>query len=72
MSQVSWNLCPQDIQYNTDCYDDPDNTFSSIAGSLSEAMPDLPDGDWALMLKKDIFMKVITPVLACTIGSSSC
>ena len=58
MRQASWNLCPQDIQYNTACYADPDNTFNSIAGSSSSPMPDLPDGDWALVLKKDIFQKV--------------
>lgn len=58
MRQASWNMCPQAIQYNTDCYADPDNTFNSIAGSSSSPMPDLPDGDWALVLKKDIFQKV--------------
>lgn len=58
MRQASWNLCPKDIQYNTACYADPDNTFSSIAGSSSSPMPDLPDGDWALVLNKDIFQKV--------------
>lgn len=58
MQQASWNLCPQDIQYNADCYDDPDNKFASISGSLTKYMPDLPDGDWSLVLKKDIFQKV--------------
>lgn len=58
MRQASWNLCPQAIQYNTACYADPDNTFNSISGSSSSPMPDLPDGDWALVLKKDIFQKV--------------
>jgi hypothetical protein len=58
MQQASWNLCPQDIQYNADCYDDPDNRFASISGSLTKYMPDLPDGDWSLVLKKDIFQKV--------------
>jgi hypothetical protein len=58
MRQASWNLCPQDIQYNAACYADPDNTFSSITGSSSSPMPDLPDGDWALVLNKDIFQKV--------------
>ncbi|WIA39913.1 hypothetical protein OEZ86_013355 [Tetradesmus obliquus] len=57
MQQASWNLCPQDIQYNADCYDDPDNKFASISGSLTKYMPDLPDGDWSLVLKKDIFQK---------------
>ena len=64
MRQASWNLCPQDIQYNTACYADPDNTFNAIAGSTSSPMPDLPDGDWALVLKKDIFQKV-HPCRAC-------
>jgi hypothetical protein len=58
MRQASWNLCPQAIQYNTACYTDPDVTFNTIAGSSSSPMPDLPDGDWALVLKKDIFQKV--------------
>eukprot|EP00883_Tetradesmus_obliquus_P001212 jgi/Sobl393_1/11292/SZX78320.1 len=57
MQQASWNLCPRDIQYNADCYDDPDNKFASISGSLTKYMPDLPDGDWSLVLKKDIFQK---------------
>jgi hypothetical protein len=60
MQQASWNLCPQDIQYNADCYDDPDNKFASISGGLTKYMPDLPDGDWSLVLKKDIFQKVRT------------
>jgi hypothetical protein len=59
MRQASWNLCPQDIQYNTACYADRDKTFNAIAGSTSSPMPDLPDGDWALVLKKDIFQKVL-------------
>jgi hypothetical protein len=57
MRQASWNLCPQAIDYNTACYDNPDNSFSTISGSLSKHMPDLPDGDWALVVKKDIFEK---------------
>jgi hypothetical protein len=65
MRQASWNLCPQAIQYNTDCYADPDETFNSIAGSSSSPMPDLPDGDWALVLKKDIFQKVRAAAAAC-------
>eukprot|EP00879_Flechtneria_rotunda_P032401 GHRR01035602.1.p1 GENE.GHRR01035602.1~~GHRR01035602.1.p1 ORF type:complete len:274 (+),score=60.02 GHRR01035602.1:334-1155(+) len=58
MDQTTWNLCPQDIQYSTACYDDPDNSFNTIAGSLTKPMPDLPDGHWALIVKKDIFQKV--------------
>lgn len=58
MRQASWNLCPQAIQYNTACYADPDITFNTLAGSSSSPMPDLPDGVWALVLKKDIFQKV--------------
>lgn len=58
MRQASWNLCPQHIQYSSGCYADRDATFGSIAGSSSTHMPDLPDGDWALVLKKDIFQKV--------------
>lgn len=58
MRQASWNLCPTDIAYSTSCYDDPDNTFASITGATSRPMPDLPDGDWSLILNKDIFQKV--------------
>jgi len=53
-------------EYNTACYDDPDDTFSTISGSLSKPMPDLPDGDWSIVLKRDIFQKVSTAlVIAC-------
>jgi hypothetical protein len=69
MQQASWNLCPQDIQYNADCYDDPDNKFASSSGSLTKYMPDLPDGDWSLMLKKDIFQKVWNVSTAATTSS---
>jgi hypothetical protein len=76
MSQASWNLCPQDIQYNTACYDDPDDAFSTISGSLSKPMPDLPDGDWSIVLKRDIFQKVSTATyswkLPCCMPSALC
>jgi hypothetical protein len=58
MRQASWNLCPQAIQYSSVCYANPDVAFTAIAGSVSSQMPDLPDGDWSLVLKKDIFQKV--------------
>lgn len=72
MRQASWNLCPQAIQYNTACYADPDVPFNSIAGSSSTPMPDLPDGDWALLLKKDIFQKVCVVCGVFLIGDELC
>jgi hypothetical protein len=67
MKQASWNLCPQAIQYSTACYTDPDVGFNSLSGASSTPMPDLPDGDWSVVLKKDIFQKA--SATACVSGA---
>ncbi|KAI8467677.1 MAG: hypothetical protein J3K34DRAFT_480735 [Monoraphidium minutum] len=58
MSQASWNLCPENIQYNSDCYYQEDQAFTTIAGSLHTTLPDIPDGDWSLRVKRDLMGKV--------------
>lgn len=58
MDQASWNLCPEKIQYNSDCYFQDDQTFSSISGSVHMTLPDIPDGTWTLSMKRDLLEKV--------------
>ncbi len=50
MSQASWNLCPVSIAYNSDCYYDKDQTFSSIQGEVHVSITDAPDGQWDLQV----------------------
>ncbi|GBF96992.1 polycystin cation channel family [Raphidocelis subcapitata] len=58
MSQASWNLCPQKIQYDSSCYYGDDVTFDSISGATHVTLPDVPDGVWALRVKRDLMSKV--------------
>jgi hypothetical protein len=58
MSQASWNLCPQKIQYDSSCYYSDDVTFDSISGSSHVTLPDVPDGVWALRVKRDLLSKI--------------
>lgn len=60
MQQTSWNLCPtvgSDIKYSAGCYFPQDNRFNSLSGSYSKILDDLPDGEWTLMMRRDIFKK---------------
>jgi hypothetical protein len=43
--------------FSTGCYFEEDNTFNSLSGSYSEIIDDLPDGDWTLVMRRDIFRK---------------
>ncbi|PNH05688.1 hypothetical protein TSOC_008032 [Tetrabaena socialis] len=58
MQQASWNLCPLDTAYSTDCYYDTDKTFERLAGVQNLFIDDAPDGQWNLVLRRDIFNKV--------------
>ena len=58
MSQASWNLCPEQIQYNSDCYYSDDNAFDAVAGTVHAALTDIPDGTWSLRIKRDMMGKV--------------
>lgn len=42
MNQASWNLCPQSGAGG--CYWADDQAFDRLAGSISVAVPDVPDG----------------------------
>lgn len=59
MQQASWNLCPRfGAPHGTDCYYPEDQTFDRIEGEVSIEIPDVPDGQWILVVKRDIFNKV--------------
>eukprot|EP00798_Chlamydomonas_sp_ICE-L_P006111 gene6111-2715_t len=64
MQQASWNLCPLKTAYSGNCYfsdntgTSTDKTFSQLSGTYTQAFLDVPDGDWNLVLKRDIFNKV--------------
>lgn len=57
MQQTSWNLCPVQTAYSGDCYYDTDIKFDRLSGSTSTVITDMPDGDWNLIMRRDIFMK---------------
>jgi hypothetical protein len=58
MSQAAWNLCPQATAYGAGCYFQDDQTFDAAAGTLHLALPDIPDGTWSLVVKRDLMAKV--------------
>lgn len=58
MNQAAWNLCPVKIQYNSDCYYDTDQTFTQLQGEVHATFPDVPDGDWDLVVKRDMMQKI--------------
>ncbi|GIL76287.1 hypothetical protein Vretimale_5865 [Volvox reticuliferus] len=58
MQQASWNLCPVTTPYSNDCYFDTDVSFESLSGEQHYTLDDTPDGDWNLVVKRDIFDKV--------------
>ncbi len=58
MSQAAWNLCPQKTQYDSDCYFEQDRGFDAISGAVHITLPDVPDGTWALAIKRDLMGKV--------------
>eukprot|EP00192_Tetraselmis_astigmatica_P001702 CAMPEP_0117652658 /NCGR_PEP_ID=MMETSP0804-20121206/2750_1 /TAXON_ID=1074897 /ORGANISM="Tetraselmis astigmatica, Strain CCMP880" /LENGTH=1606 /DNA_ID=CAMNT_0005458731 /DNA_START=90 /DNA_END=4910 /DNA_ORIENTATION=+ len=59
MQQASWNLCPLNgAPHGTDCYYPTDRQFDRISGEVHLEINDVPDGNWALVVKRDIFNKV--------------
>ncbi|KAG2493793.1 hypothetical protein HYH03_008013 [Edaphochlamys debaryana] len=58
MQQASWNLCPVATAYSTDCYFDSDVEFDRLSGVQNYAIDDTPDGQWNLVVRRDIFNKI--------------
>ncbi|GFR50551.1 hypothetical protein Agub_g12825 [Astrephomene gubernaculifera] len=58
MSQTSWNLCPLSTAYSSDCYYDTDITFDRLSGVQNYVIDDAPDGEWNLVVRRDIFNKI--------------
>ena len=59
MQQASWNLCPRyGAPHGTDCYYTSDRKFDRVQGEIHLEVPDVPDGQWILVVKRDIFNKV--------------
>ena len=67
MNDAKWNLCPMEqdenvgpkkIFHGTDCYYEEDQGFEDQVGHIIRKIDDVPDGDWTIVVKKDIFLKV--------------
>ena len=65
--QSKWNLCPLEMDENigpkkifhgADCYYKEDQGFEDQVGHIIRKIDDVPDGDWSIVVKKDIFLKV--------------
>ena len=58
MAQASWNLCPEATAYAAGCYFAEDRRFEAAAGVVHVTLPDVPDGRWSLVVKRDMMSKV--------------
>jgi len=67
MKDAAWNLCPMEVDeligpkkifHGSDCYYEEDQKFEEQVGHVVREIDDVPDGDWSVVLKKDIFLKV--------------
>ncbi|KAL0022694.1 hypothetical protein WJX77_001966 [Trebouxia sp. C0004] len=59
MDQAAWNLCPvSGVVSGSACYYADDQTFTDLSGTTTVVIDDCPDGNWALVLKRDYFNKV--------------
>lgn len=58
MQQASWNLCPVETDFSSDCYYSPDNSFDRLSGDYHYTIDDCPDGSWNLTVKRDTFNKI--------------
>ena len=68
MNDASWNLCPMEVDdvlggtnkiyHGADCYYEKDQKFDTQVGHQSRVIEDVPDGEWTIVVKKDIFKKV--------------
>ncbi len=79
MQQTSWNICPVDTPFASGCYYNKDNQFAQLAGASSAVINDMPDGNWTIQMKRDIFSKTKGavsvhgwPVHACVLGTPTC
>ena len=66
-TDATWNLCPSEqdeitgvakIRHGKDCYYETEQTFPLQTGQIQTILTDVPDGVWAVQLKKDMFLKV--------------
>lgn len=65
MKQASWNLCPRHgAPHGLDCYWTSDEEFTRLSGEVHVEITDMPDGDWILVIRRDIFNKVSGAVRA--------
>ena len=58
VAQASWNVCPTATTFARDCYFEEDYTFEKQSGSVSVKIEDMPDGEWSLVVKRDLFNKI--------------
>ena len=67
MQDAKWNLCPLEVDeligprkifHGSDCYYEEDQGFEEQVGHIVREIDDVPDGDWTIVVKKDIFLKV--------------
>ena len=67
MQDAKWNLCPLEVDeligprkifHGSDCYYEEDQGFEEQVGHIVREIDDVPDGDWTIVVKKDIFPKV--------------
>ena len=67
MRDAKWNLCPMEVDdligpkkifHGSDCYFEEDQGFEEQVGHVTLSVDDVPDGEWTIVVKKDIFLKV--------------
>jgi len=67
MQDAKWNLCPLEVDdligpkkifHGSDCYYEEDQGFEEQVGHNVYEVDDVPDGEWTIVVKKDIFLKV--------------
>jgi len=58
MLQASWNLCPLDTDFSPNCYYESDQAFGRLTGEKHVLLDDIPDGEYSLKIKSDLFNKV--------------
>ena len=72
MNDAAWNLCPMEVDeligpkkifHGSDCYYEEDQKFDEQVGHIVREIDDVPDGDWSVVVKKDIFLKLIVYLL---------
>lgn len=66
-ADATWNLCPKEqdeitgiakIRHGKDCYYETEQRFPAQSGQVQVLLTDVPDGRWAVQIKKDMFLKV--------------